>query len=204
VSVVIVGAAGHGREVLDVVEACGLDFVGFVDDGHPDLAVLARRGAVLLGGVDRLEGHDGPVLLGLGDSATRKGVGESLEGKVIWAEALVHPLASTGSVVQLGVGTVVTAGARLTTAIAVGRHGYVGPNATIGHDTVLEDYVTVLPGATVSGNVRLGAGVSVGTGANLRQGVTVGEGAVVGAGAVVVDDVAAGTTVVGIPARPLR
>jgi sugar O-acyltransferase (sialic acid O-acetyltransferase NeuD family) len=202
-SLVIVGAAGHGREVLDVVEAVGLDFAGFVDEGQPDLAVLARRGALLLGGVDRLEGHDGPVVLGLGDSSTRRRVGESLDGEVIWAAALVHPLASLGSVVTLGVGTVVAAGARLTTGIAVGRHGYVGPNATIGHDSVLEAYVTVLPGATVSGNVHLGTGVSVGTGANLRQGVTVGAGSVVGAGAVVLDDVAVGTTVVGIPARPL-
>jgi len=202
-SVVIVGAAGHGREVLDVVEGCGLVFGGFVDDGHPDLAGLERRGAALLGGMDRLEGHDGPVLLGLGDSSTRRRLGESLDGTVIWLEALVHPQASIGSVVTLGAGTVVTAGARLTTGIAVGPHGYVGPNATIGHDTVLEAYVTVLPGATVSGNVHLGAGVSVGTGANLRQGVNVGAGSVVGAGAVVLDDVAPGTTVVGIPARPL-
>ena len=93
---------------------------------------------------------------------------------------------------RLGAGTVVAAGARLTTGIAVGRHGYVGPNATIGHDCVLEDYVTVLPGATVSGNVHLGAGVSVGTGANIRQGVSVGEGATVGAGAVVLTDVPPG------------
>ena len=46
-SVVIVGAAGHGREVLDVVDACGLDFAGFVDDGQPDLGLLGRRGVDL-------------------------------------------------------------------------------------------------------------------------------------------------------------
>ena len=44
-SLFIVGAAGHGREVLDVVEACGVEFGGFVDDGIPDLRVLERRGA---------------------------------------------------------------------------------------------------------------------------------------------------------------
>ena len=200
----IVGAAGHGREVLDVVEACGVDFAGFVDDGHPDLAILVHRGVDLLGGLDWLERHDGVVVLGLGDSSTRRRVGESLDGTVGWSEALVHPLASIGSVVELGAGTVVAAGARLTTGITLGRHCYVGPNATIGHDCVLQDYVTVLPGATVSGGVRLAAGVSVGTGANLRQGVSVGEGATVGAGAVVLEDVSSRAVVAGVPARPLN
>ena len=76
----------------------------------------------------------------------------------------MHPLASVGSVVELGDGTVVAAGARLTTGITVGRHGYIGPNATVGHDAVFEDYVTVLPGATISGNVHLGVGSLGGNG----------------------------------------
>lgn len=202
-TIVIVGAAGHGREVLDVVEASGLPFGGFVDDGTPDLEPLARRDAVLLGGLDVLTGLTVTVLLGLGDSRVRQRVGDSLTG-VRWATAVVHPLASTGRDVELGEGSVLTAGARLTTHIAIGRHGYVGPNATIGHDAVLGDYVTVLPGATVSGNVIVEAGASIGTGANVRQGIRVGAGAVIGAGAVVVGDVAPGTTVVGVPARPRR
>lgn len=201
-SIVIVGAGGHGREVLDVVEACGQAFLGFVDDGSPDLEPLARRSVPLLGGREALEGLDAAVVLGLGDSATRRRVGEAL-GTLRWVAALVHPLASCGGDVDLGIGSVLCAGVRLTTHITVGRHGYVGPNATIGHDTTLADYVTVLPGATVSGDVHLGTGVCIGTGANLRQGVRVGEGAVVGAGAVVLTDVEAGDTVGGVPARSL-
>ena len=44
--------------------------------------------------------------------------------------------------------------------------------------------------------------VSIGTGAKVIGGVRIGAGAQIGANAVVVDDVPAGATVVGAPARP--
>lgn len=50
----------------------------------------------------------------------------------------------------------------------------------------------------------LGKGVNVGAGAKLLGKVTVGDGASIGANAVVVSDVAPGTTVVGIPAKPIN
>ena len=47
-------------------------------------------------------------------------------------------------------------------------------------------------------------GASIGAGAVIRCGVTIGEWAMVGCGAVVVDDVPAGATVVGNPARIIQ
>ncbi len=200
-SVLIVGASGHGREVLDVVVACGHEVAGFADDGEPDRDLLARLGVSLLGGREVVASHAGSVVLGIGESAVRARMADALAG-TRWASPMVHPLASLGRDVDLADGSVVAAGARLTTHIVLGPHCYVGPNATVGHDAVLGACVTVLPGATVSGAVTLDGGVVIGTGANVRQGVHVGHGAVVGAGAVVLDDVGPGTTVVGVPARP--
>lgn len=200
-SITVVGAGGHGREVADVAQACGIVVTGFVSDGPPDGAAIERRGLAVLGPVSVLDGST-DLVLGIGDGRVRRRVAAELpEGT--WTVALVHPLASVGSDVELGEGTVVAAGARLTTHIRVGCHVYIGPNATIGHDAVLGDHVTVLPGATVSGNVTLGDGATIGTGANVLQGLTVGKGATVGAGAVVTSDVAAGVTAAGVPARPL-
>jgi maltose O-acetyltransferase len=59
-------------------------------------------------------------------------------------------------------------------------------------------------GVRVSGDVRVGARCLVGSGAVILQGLTIGDDAVVAAGAVVTHDVAAGETVAGVPARPLR
>ena len=118
-SIVIVGASGHGREVLDVVEACGQPFGGFVDDGQPDQEPLRRRGVGVLGGLDALAAHTGTVLLGLGDGAVRQRVARGLS--VVWAAPVVHPLASLGSDVELEAGTVVRKGDLIAQVGATGR-----------------------------------------------------------------------------------
>jgi serine acetyltransferase len=59
-----------------------------------------------------------------------------------------------------------------------------------------------MPNAAVSGGVTGGNRVLVGTGAVVREGVCLGDDVRIGAGAAVVADVAAGLTVVGVPATP--
>ncbi len=205
---VIVGAGGHGREVLDVVEAVGgYRVLGFVDDGSPDEALLSARGQRLLGGrseLDDLAATAGwlVVVVGIGDAGVRARVVAGLPwGRVRSADPLVHPDATVGSRCSLGEGTVVAAGARLTTNVTVGAHCYVGPNAAIGHDVVMEDAATIYPGAVLSGNVHVGRAATVGAGAAVRQGLLIGDGAMVGLGAAVVTDVPPGATVIGVPAR---
>lgn len=204
---VIVGGGGHGREVLDIVEAAaiGLTVLGVLDDGHPDLELLAARDLRVLGGVDHLARLDGVgFVLGIGSATARRAVGERLAPFGRPSPAVWHPAATAGSLVVRGPGSVMAAGARLTTNVAVGAHAYVGPNATVGHDCVLAAYATLYPGAVVSGAVTVGEAATVGAGATVRQGVHLGAGCLVGAGAVVLDDVEPGATVVGVPARPRR
>ena len=69
---------------------------------------------------------------------------------------------------------------------------------------MIEDFVSVYPSASISGNVLLEEGVTIGTGARILQGITVGKGSFVGAGAVVTKDVAPGTIVAGVPAKEMH
>lgn len=204
----MIGAGGFGREVLDVIQAKkegegGFHFLGFVDDAKPNMELLDRRVARWLGTVDAMVSIDAVYAIGIGDPATRRAIDTRLREGSEACPALSHPHSSCGADVELGRGSVVAAGARLTTNIRAGRHLHLNMNATIGHDCVIGDFVTINPCATVSGNVLLGDAVTVGTGANILQGVTVGPGAIVGAGSVVLRDVGEGTTVFGVPARPI-
>ena len=72
---------------------------------------------------------------------------------------------------------------------------------TIGHETRIDDYVTINPGANISGRVYIASGASIGTGVQVLQGIEVNKRAVVGAGAVVTHTVPPNCTAIGVPAR---
>lgn len=204
--IVIVGAGGFGREVLDVIEAVNVleptwNFLGFLDDGSPDEELLARRRAEHLGPSAGLADIDAHYVIGVGSGEVRARI-DTLAAEVGRRPAtLVHPSATIGSDVELGEGSIVCAQASITTHVTLCRHVHIHVACTVGHDAILEDFVTLLPGVSISGNVTVRQRATVGARAVVLPRLEVGAGAMVGAGAVVVRSVLAGSTMVGVPAR---
>lgn len=210
---VIIGAGGFGREVLDVVEsvngvrAMGMDdkleVLGFLDDGTPDPATLEPYGVSHLGPVDLLDDMDADVqyVIGIGSPEVRRKLDERFRD-TRQSPVLVHESVTHSRAVSFGPGTVVCAGVRLTNNITIGRHVHLNLNTTVGHDARLGDYVTVSPLVAISGYVTLGDEVMVGTGVTLNPGISVGARSVIGSGAAVLKDLPADVTAVGVPAKP--
>lgn len=208
-NLVIVGAGGHGRELLDVVEAVNdvhptWRFLGFLDDGPSDAGRLERRRARVLGPVSCLRDVDADYLVGIGDSEARQRVAALSDINGRTAAVLVHPAATVGGDVELSPGTVLCAGARVTTNVRLGRHTHVNVNAVVSHDGRVGDFVTLSPGALVNGTVILEDHVMLGTAAVVTPGRTVGARTWVGAGAVVVEDLPPDVVATGVPARIVR
>jgi len=201
-ALVVIGCGGHGREVAGIARALGDQWklVGFVDDA-PSAVNLDRLNVPYLGDLSVLEGLDAHVVIGVGHPQVRAAIADRIARYGLPAATLVHPAATVGDDSTLGEGVVLFAGARVTTNVRLARHVHINQNATVGHDSVLADFVGVNPLAAVSGDCHLEACVLIGTTAAVLQGLRVGAGAVVGAGACVVRDVPSGTIVKGVPAR---
>ncbi len=202
--VVVIGAGGFGREVIDIVDEMSsagapVHVRGSVDDADLDASHLSDLGVNLVGDTSCLSAGDAYVI-GIGNGSVRRAILDRLPSGC-HPVAIQHPSATVGSLCRLDAGSILCAGVRLATHTTVRRHGNVHANATIGHDVMIEEFATVLPGAVVSGSVTIETEALVGAGATVLQGLTIGAHATVGAGAVVTENVPANATVVGVPAR---
>jgi sugar O-acyltransferase (sialic acid O-acetyltransferase NeuD family) len=212
----ILGAGGHAREVFFLAQEIsragpGLEVVAFMVPSAVSGAKLL--GCPLVSDSDAGQLGDISFVTGMGQPALKRRAVEMIHESLPDARfaTLVHPntVAATDPVygeqaVKVDPGAVVTAGNIMTVNIRLGSHAHLNLDCTVGHDTVIEEFVTISPGVHISGNVCVEAGAFIGTGANLVEGVRIGRDAVVGAGACVIRDVDPGTTVVGVPAAPIR
>jgi len=115
-----------------------------------------------------------------------------------------HPTAFIAHNAQLGRGCYILAQSAICVEVKMGNGCLVNTGATVDHENVLGEGVHIGPGAHLAGRVRVGDYSFIGTGAAILPDITIGKHVIVGAGSVVTKDVPDYTTVVGVPARPIK
>lgn len=212
----IFGAGGSGREIALWAERAtwgGRPFrvLGLISDDDFGQVIGGRQVWTL---ADAARRHPAAsVVVAVGDPHLRSRLVElALAAGLRASPPLVHPgvwAELDADTANLGEGVVICPGSIVTTNVQIGAHAQINVACTVMHDCRVGAFSTLSPGVHLSGNNVLEPSVFVGTGAVTVQGrperpLEIGRDAVIGAGAVVTGNVAAGTTVVGVPAREVR
>ena len=205
----IIGAGGFGREVAWIVERINSikptwNLKGFIDDNET-LWGNTEGEYHVFGGCEYLSAlEDVYAVCAVGSSNVRKKIIEKLKDTSVKFATLVDPSVLYSNSVKIGEGAIVCAGTIITVDVNIGDHVIVNLDCTIGHDAVIDDFVTIYPSVNVSGNVLIGECSELGTGTQIIQGKKVISNTIIGAGAIVVKDCIESGTYVGSPAKKIK
>jgi UDP-perosamine 4-acetyltransferase len=196
VPVIILGAGGHARVLIDALQLAACQILGLVDpasaagsEGPWGLPVLGGEEALSRfspAEVRLVNGIGSVGTLALRDAVYRRGKAAGFT-----FARVVHPSAVVSGAAEIGEGTQVMAGAVIQCGARIGANSIINTRASVDHDCRLGETVHIAPGATLSGAVHIGDRCHIGTGAVVIQGITIGPDSLVAAGAVAYRDIPA-------------
>lgn len=192
---ILYGASGHAKVIIDILEAIGKKIDWIVDDNESLCELLGYE-------VRRDNGCYESAIVTIGNCRIRREKVETLDVKK-W-ETAIHPSAVVSPRAEYGEGTVMMAGALVNSCAKIGKHCIINTGASVGHDVILGDYVHIAPHATITGGVVVGNCTWVGAGTVVKQGIKIGANCMIGAGSVVVKDIPDGVVAYGNPCKVIR
>jgi sugar O-acyltransferase (sialic acid O-acetyltransferase NeuD family) len=209
-SILMIGAGGHARVLLDILNMNDHVQVLGILDTNPDMFGKKILDIEILGDDSELK-HFPPAKVqlvnGIGSihlPQKRCHIFKKMKAQGYDFFSVLHPQTYIARDVILQEGVQVMAGSVIQTGSQIGDNVIVNTRTAIDHDCMIHPHVHLAPGVTLSGNVTVGELSHVGTGAIIMQGIQVGENSLVGVGAVVIRDVLANSQVIGVPAQERR
>lgn len=208
--IVIIGAGGFGKEIAWLIERINSEskkysILGYLDDNIEYQTQIGKY--KVMGTIEYLrQKKDLAVAIAVGNAKTRREIIQRIRkmNTEVTFPNLIDPSVILGDYRRIGVGNLICAGSILTVEYTLGNFDIINLDCTIGHEALIEDFVTLYPSVNVSGNVKIGNTTEIGTGSQIIQGVEIEENVVAGAGTVIVKNVESNVTIVGSPAKVIK
>ena len=161
--VLVYGSRLFGGVIRCLVEDCGHEFAGFIDDVH--------EGPGLLGVFEQVRASHPPDRyacvngVGYNNLAARRNVTARIEAAGYQMPALVHPRAYVSAASSVGPGSFVMAGAIVDCKVTIGTAAVLWPGACVSHDCQIASNTFLSPNCTICGDCTIGRDCLVGAGA---------------------------------------
>jgi sugar O-acyltransferase (sialic acid O-acetyltransferase NeuD family) len=210
VKIAIIGAGGFGREVKMLVDQINsvekqYEFIGFFDDAFEKNSII--NGYPVLGSIEDINyvEYELALAVAVGDPQTKRKLINKITNLKVVFPTLIHPNVFIGvDGVSIGKGCIICCSNVITVNVTIGDFVIINLMCTVGHDTFIADFSSIMPSVNISGEVIIKEGVYVGTGGKIINQLEIGENTIIGAGAVVYKSIPANCTAVGIPAKPIK
>ena len=181
------GYGGHAREAACQIEQ---EVTFFVDDKYSN--DIAKP-------ISEFNPEEYMMMVAVANSKDRYDIVQRLPKDTKYF-TFIHPSVQImDDNIEVGEGSFIGANSILTTSIKLGKHALLNRGNHIGHDCIIQDYFSAMPGAIISGNVTIGDCVYVGTNSSIKEKIIICSGVIIGSNATVVKHIVKSGTYVGVP-----
>ena len=187
------GYGGHAREVSVQI---GKEVEFFVDDEYSNDIVKP---------ISSFDPSTHLMMVAVANSIERSKIVSRLPKETKYF-TFIHPTAliMDKDTIQIGEGSFIGAYSILTTNIILGNHTILNRSNHIGHDSVIGNYFSAMPGSIVSGNVIIGEKVYMGTNSSVKEKTHISSDVTIGSNSTVVKNIITSGTYVGVPSKFLK
>lgn len=198
ISVLVYGAGGHAKVVLDCLIDSETEVIAFFDD---DPNLVSINGYDVLGEYDPTVFPEHQLVIGIGHNEDRRAVAAQIKHRF---SLVKHPSAQLSKYAFVKEGTVLFHNSVVQSGSSVGKHCIVNTSATIDYECQIGDFVHIAPRVCLCSGVRVGNLTHIGAGAIVLPQVKIGQKCVIGAGAVITHDIPDSSVVVGVPGKVIK
>jgi sugar O-acyltransferase (sialic acid O-acetyltransferase NeuD family) len=175
-NLLIIGAGGHGRVVVDTAELQGIwEDIAFLDDRSDMDTVLNHRIIGKLQEYEKFVDKYEYAIVCIGDNEGRLDLIQKILKVGYKLPVIIHPKASVSKYSIIGVGSVILAGAVINTNASIGTGCIININSCVDHDTIIDDGVHVCSGAVVRSMCSIGRLSYIGARSCVKSGKILGE-----------------------------
>ena len=186
------GYGGHAREVASQI---GQEITFFVDDEYVNQMTQP---------ISLFDPNEYLMMVAVGDPRDRYDMVQKLPKETKFF-TFIHPTALIlDNNIEIGIGSFIGANSILTTNIKIGKHALLNRGNQIGHDTIIGDYFSAMPGAIVSGNVTIYDMVYLGTNSSIKEKTSIHSLTTIGLNSGVIKDIEEPGVYGGTPAKKIK
>ncbi|WP_296381622.1 acetyltransferase [Winogradskyella sp.] len=209
----IVGACGAAKEIYYLIKRINqakptFNFKGFLDlnPEHHELKIGSETFSVFdESQFIQNQKEDCNIIFGIAFPDRLKPIIEKYTPHSIFHfPNVIHPNIQLDESVTLGKGNIIAEAAIFTVDITLGDFNFINRGIHIGHDVTIGNANVINPCTVVSGGINIKNNNLIGTNATIIQYLNIDSGNTIGAGAVVTKSISNNTTVIGVPAKPVK
>lgn len=210
--IVLVGAGGHCKVIIDLIKSASkYDIVGVTDKAYESSEDKFVLDIPIIGDDSILDDlyksgiKNAFVCIGaLHNISIRDKIYNKLKAIGFSIPVLIHKNSIVSPYAKICGGTCVMAGAIINPGSYIEENCIINTGAVIEHDCRLQRNTHISPSASIAGGVSIGRNTHIGIGSSVIQSVHIGNNVIIGAGAVVIEDIVDNVTAVGVPSKIIK